>query len=46
MELLYLFIDWFSVIVYDVVMETLMRMILALVAAAIVAHLIYKRYYD
>ena len=45
-ELLYLLTDWLSLIIYEAVMDTLVKMILALIVMGIVIHLIYKRYYD
>ena len=45
-ELLYLLTDWLSLIIYEAVMDTLVKMILALIVMGIIIHLIYKRYYD
>lgn len=41
-----LLMDWLSLIIYEAVMATLVKMILALIVVGIATHLIYKRFYD
>ena len=43
MELLYLFIDWLSLIVYEAVMETLMYAGLGLIMIGLITHFIYHK---